>query len=316
MTSLWLLLLAVALMAGGAHLRRADVLRRSPRLALATWLVLPTAALLALVLAGLTQIVPASMLGGSIAQVLHACLWTLQAAYAAPRELPGVALAATLTVAGTGWAAACVVAELLSRARQRRHVRRTLAAVASRDEDLGATVLHSDAAAVYCVPGRGRSVVVTTGALRALDEEELEAVLAHERAHLAGRHHVPVAVAHGLRRAFPRVPLFATAAAEVDRAVEELADDAAARRTDRTTVAGALVTLAGMHAPAPALAAAASLGAVRVRRLLQPSRPLTPLQVVGGAAALTATIALPIVLAVYPAVAASVAEYCVMPPVG
>ena len=48
--------------------------------------------------------------------------------------------------------------------------------------------------AVYCVPGRPPTIVLTTGALAVLDTEQLTAVLAHERAHLAGRHHLLLAV--------------------------------------------------------------------------------------------------------------------------
>jgi hypothetical protein len=40
-----------------------------------------------------------------------------------------------------------------------------------------------------CVSGRHPMVIVTTGALRALDAGQLDAVLAHARAHLAGLHH-------------------------------------------------------------------------------------------------------------------------------
>lgn len=43
--------------------------------------------------------------------------------------------------------------------------------------------------AAYCVAGRYPTVILTTGALRALDPDQLDAVLAHERAHLAGHHH-------------------------------------------------------------------------------------------------------------------------------
>jgi Zn-dependent protease with chaperone function len=47
---------------------------------------------------------------------------------------------------------------------------------------------------LYCVPGRLPTIVVTTGALAVLEPEQLAAVLAHERAHLAGRHHLLLAV--------------------------------------------------------------------------------------------------------------------------
>ncbi len=49
-----------------------------------------------------------------------------------------------------------------------------------------AFVLDAARPAVYCVPGRPPVIVLTTGALAVLDPEQLAAVLAHERAHLAG----------------------------------------------------------------------------------------------------------------------------------
>lgn len=46
-----------------------------------------------------------------------------------------------------------------------------------------------DAYALPGLPGSPGRIVVTTGMLRALDPAERDALLAHERAHLAGRHH-------------------------------------------------------------------------------------------------------------------------------
>ena len=65
-----------------------------------------------------------------------------------------------------------------------------------------------------------------------------------ERAHLTGRHHLVIILAAALRRAFPHVPFFAAAASQVSCLVEMAADDAAARRAHRLTLADALLTLA------------------------------------------------------------------------
>ncbi|MGI8448167.1 MAG: M48 family metalloprotease [Streptosporangiaceae bacterium] len=61
-------------------------------------------------------------------------------------------------------------------------------------------LLEDDRPAVYCVPAR-RRIVFTTGALRRLDSPQLDAVLAHERAHLAGRRHLVIILATSLRGA-------------------------------------------------------------------------------------------------------------------
>ena len=52
------------------------------------------------------------------------------------------------------------------------------------------TVLDDAGPDAYALPGRPGAIVVTTGMLRALDPAEREVLLAHERAHLAGRHHL------------------------------------------------------------------------------------------------------------------------------
>src|SRR2546430_14723723 len=69
---------------------------------------------------------------------------------------------------------------------------------------LGSILLDHDEAAAWCLPGAGGQVVLTTAAVHALDEAQLAAVLAHERAHQRGRHHLLVALAGSLAAAFPR----------------------------------------------------------------------------------------------------------------
>jgi hypothetical protein len=165
-------------------------------------------------------------------------------------------------------------------------------------------VLDDPRPAAYCVAGRPAAIVVTCGALRVLAPAQLTAVLAHERAHLACGHHALTTVIRGLAAAFPGLPLFARAAAEVGRLAEMSADDAAARAAGRPVVAAALLALAtgqpvpgqpvpGQPAPgqpAPvvglpfraatsATPAAGLIGAAvhavpaRVSRLLTPARP-------------------------------------------
>lgn len=147
--------------------------------------------------------------------------------------------------------------------------------------------------------------MLTTAAVRALDADELAAVLAHERAHLRERHHLVVAAANGLERAFPHVPLFAAAAVETARLVELCADDAAAGDTDQVSVAAALLALAGMRAPQAALAAAACGGAARVTRLLAPATPVGVARRCVVLTLLTLVTVAPALLAAYPALAAA-----------
>jgi len=155
----------------------------------------------------------------------------------------------------------------------------------------GTVVLDDPRPAAYCVAGRPAAIVVTSGALGLLGGPQLAAVLAHERAHLAGRHHLLTTVTRGLTAAFPGVPLFTRGAAEVARLSEMAADDAAVRLAGRPALVTALLAiatgapvpgagLAGLAAghgvsghgavPASGLAATACAVPARVERLLDP----------------------------------------------
>jgi Zn-dependent protease with chaperone function len=152
-------------------------------------------------------------------------------------------------------------------------------------------------------------VVLTTGALAALDQGQLDAVLAHERAHLAGRHHRLLAMARIGRQVLPFLPLLQDAAAPLARLVEMHADDAATRSRDPRALATALVALATAASPVPApaaptLAAAATDAVQRIHRLLGPVEPLGRarrqlLRATASALALT-----PVALALAPAMLA------------
>jgi Zn-dependent protease with chaperone function len=166
-----------------------------------------------------------------------------------------------------------------------------------------AVVLDTPQPAVYCVPGRPATIVLTTGALAVLDEPQLLAVLAHEHAHLAGRHHLLVTLGKAARAGFPGVPLFARGADEVARLAEMRADDVAAGRSGRVTLLRALVAMGtGQPLAAPSAALAATGGAVtaRVRRLLDPpsgaSRACHGLALAGVLVALAAvSVVLPVI---------------------
>jgi Zn-dependent protease with chaperone function len=134
-----------------------------------------------------------------------------------------------------------------------------------------AVVLDAAPRVAYCVPGRPATIVLSSGALAVLDPAQLTAVLAHERAHLAGRHHLLLSLTRGLGASFPAVPLFTLGSDEVARLAEMCADDAAARRAGRRTLVAALLAMGtGTPVPAAALAATGCATAARVQRLLEP----------------------------------------------
>jgi Zn-dependent protease with chaperone function len=143
--------------------------------------------------------------------------------------------------------------------------------------DSGTVVLEASQPAAYCLPGRPGTIVVTSGALELLEPAQLTAVLAHERAHLAGRHHLLIALTRGLAAIFPGVPLFTRGSGEIARLAEMRADDAAVRSAGRRPLVEALLAigtgarLPATVLPATVLAAAGYAVAARVQRLVEPA---------------------------------------------
>ncbi|MEU4080585.1 M56 family peptidase [Streptomyces venezuelae] len=138
------------------------------------------------------------------------------------------------------------------------------------DPALRATVLDDDRPAVYCLPGRSRRVVVSSGAVDTLTPAQLAAALAHERAHISGRHHLLVAATEAFAAVFARLPLARHGGAAVPLLLEMAADDRALRRCTRDALATALYALASGRAPRSAFAAGGPSAALRMRRILTP----------------------------------------------
>ena len=154
-----------------------------------------------------------------------------------------------------------------------------------------AVVLDDPHPAAYCMPGRPATIVVTSGAIAVLGAEQLAAVLAHERAHLAGRHHLLLTLTRGLAASVPGLPLFTQGPAEVAQLAEMCADDTAARQAGRPALLAALLTMGtGQPVPTAALAATAGAVATRVQRLIDP--PCHARQARNGAALIAVTVAL------------------------
>src|SRR5487761_1715705 len=211
-----------------------------------------------------------------------------------------------LILAGAVLARTAVTATTHLRAAGRQALRhaQTARLVGVPDPALGAVLVEDSRPAAYCVAGRHPTVVLTTGAVAALNPGQLDAVLAHERAHLDSHHHRLLAMARIGRQVLPFLPLMRDADAQVARLVELHADDAAQRARGPRPLATALVTLATTGSPAPALAAAATDTVQRIHRLLDPAEPLGTgrrqmLRATAAALALT-----PLLLALVPAVVA------------
>jgi len=176
--------------------------------------------------------------------------------------------------------------------------------VGHREPTLGAVLVDHAQPAAYCVAGPHPTVILTTAALQALDPAQVDAVLAHERAHLASHHHRVLAIARIGRQVLPFLPLMRDADTQITRLVEMHADDAATTGRDTGPLATALVVLATASGPAPGLAAAATDAVQRIQRLLRPAEPLSLIRrqlLRASAAALALT---PVLVALTPAMVA------------
>ncbi|KMO95271.1 M48 family metalloprotease [Streptomyces roseus] len=196
----------------------------------------------------------------AFAHLLHPLQAGPAALVATISTLAGGALAVAASAAARG-----VTAEV-ARLRAARDL------VAGIPEAGGLCVLDDDRPDAFALPGgtpRTGRIVVTAGMLRALDPREREALLEHERAHLAGHHHVFLAVAQLAGWCHPAL---ASALPVVSLAAERAADEAAARAcgdrrlTARAIGRAALASTAcrsGLHVPA--VAARGTTGPVPAR---------------------------------------------------
>lgn len=282
---------------------------RAPRAAIAIWQAIAGSVVMAIVLGAMALTFPTMRVSANLAMLLQECALALRDHYASPGGAVAAGTGAVLALAVIARLTWCIGLALMRAAAQRRRIRNTLAVLGRTGPSGQVVVVDSDTPAAYCVPGTRRRIVVTTAALDALDDAQLHAVLAHERAHLRGRHDLVIAGAAALAQAFGRVRLFRLAHDEVVRLVELLADDVAVRGSDRLTVAEALLTL-GSAGPAGALSAGGSATGARVRRLIAGHRPLGRARTAACSASVAALLAAPVLVLAAPAVLAWSSHYC------
>ncbi|MEU0170577.1 M56 family metallopeptidase [Streptomyces iakyrus] len=177
-----------------------------------------------------------------------------------------LAAPAAIVLLPVGWFVRC--AWQARRARQRHLDVLTLVGEPAPQYD--ATVLDHAVPAIYCLPGRCRRVVITRGALEVLTEEQLRAVLEHERAHIEGRHHLLHVLADAFSRAFPGLPLARHAKEQTGLLTEMIADDRALRFHRRDALATAMCEVAAGRPPQAALGAGGTGALLRLRRILTP----------------------------------------------
>jgi Zn-dependent protease with chaperone function len=289
---------------GSRLLGRSRWTARAPLLAIVTYLTAGWSVVAALGLAGLTLAVHATALGGGLSDLIGACVLRLRETYSTPGGATVAGLGLTLAGAVAARTVLTAMTHLRAAGRQALTHAQTARLVGRPEPTLGAVLVEHSEPVAYCVAGRHPTVILSTGTLQALDPAQLAAVLAHERAHLTGRHHRLLALARIGSLVLPVLPLMRDTDAQVARLVEMHADDTAARASDPRSLATALVVLATGASPAPALAAAATDAVQRIHRLLRPAEPLSAarrrlLRATAASLALT-----PVLLALAPALLA------------
>lgn len=180
------------------------------------------------------------------------CLGSLQ--HAAQPWIGEAAAGASVVLAATATARVSRLARRQLRARSAvRDYHRDVIAVVARTDSGPEPIMWLDhpLPLAYSIDGHPGYVVATEGLLAHLDVDQQRAVIAHERAHLRGRHHRIVNICEILASAFPRVPLFAAAPSAVRVLVEIAADRAAADATSAETVRSALSTVSQANSARP-----------------------------------------------------------------
>jgi Zn-dependent protease with chaperone function len=267
-----LLLYSLAVLVAGPPLLRALTRHgHAPRFGVAAWLTaIGTVVLTWLAAAGIVIVEMASHWNYPRLLVVS-CLARLGGlvtddAGIAPQVTLGAIVAAALMATLAGGRVARTVSRMRARAHKHAEAVR-LVGRGTADPDV--VIVEGAEPAAYCVSGRPSTIVVTSAALAALDNHELAAVLAHERAHLTGHHSMVVTTLRGLATVLPKVALMREGATEVSRLLEMCADDASARRHGSAPLLSGLITLC-RAAPAEALAAANVAVLERAERLALP----------------------------------------------
>jgi hypothetical protein len=295
-------------------LARLRTLDRWPQLAAYLWVAAATGALGAVLLAGLLLLVPTARLGIGLADLLGTCVMAVRAALDVPRggssAWVGLALLGVVLVGLVlgGWSVG-------RRARGLRRLHRDLLTFAGRTEPgpPGVTVLDHPVALAYCLPGRDGPVVLSSAALERLEPRHLDAVVAHERAHQAGRHHGLLLVAGVLRVGFPWLPAARMGRPAVGRLVELAADDVAARSHGGGEVAEALVRLGDAPTPEAVLGAGGVTVIERIGRLLGPAPRRAGLALLAGVLLVVLPVVVQVVALVGPLARVAGVASCPLP---
>jgi Zn-dependent protease with chaperone function len=246
-----------------AMLARATWPSRAPRAAIVLWQSIALAAVLSAFSAGIAIASRLFAPGddgrptATITSEIAALGWPLWITY--------LTVFALTLVIGARLAVAIVQVAIATRRRRAHH--RMVVDLVGKSQKSGLRILDVDEPLAYCLPGVRSRVVVSEGTLTTLADNEIAAILSHERAHLRARHDLVLEMFTAVHAAFPRFVRSASALDAVRLLIEMLADDAAVRTSGPTPLARALVACATGRTPAGALAAGGPTTVTRVHRL-------------------------------------------------
>ena len=233
----------VALVLSGpvpAMLARATWPTRAPRAAIVLWQSIALAAVLSAFSAGIAIASRLFVPGtdgrptATITSEIEALGWPLWTAYV-------IVFTVTLLI-GARLTYAVVQVAIATRRRRAHH--RMVVDLVGKSQGNHLWILDVAQPLAYCLPGVRSRVVVSEGALNALADNEMAAILTHERAHLRARHDLVLEMFTAVHAAFPRFVRSAHALHAVRLLIELLADDAAVRAAGPTPLARALVACA------------------------------------------------------------------------
>lgn len=249
---------------GPVYLRGAVSPRVRPGLALTGWIV-SVLAVVAFAVAGAVLLsVPHNESVDSLIGMATACVNTGEHLWETMLRLSGVTV-----VLGAVLRTVFVTVRMGRKdsARKHRHLT-TLKLLGKPDPDAQDPLfwLTESTPVAYSLGGRKGTIVASTG-IAALNPAAREAVLAHERAHLRGRHHRLVLLVGVLFRALPFVPLFRAAPPMVRVLVELSADATAARSCGCGGVRRALRAVTAESVPTESLAMSREAVELRLRWL-------------------------------------------------
>jgi Peptidase family M48 len=177
-------------------------------------------------------------------------------------------LAGSLLLAALIAAGALIRSRAIAIARSYRHA-------AAMTASGGIVVLPGASIEAYTMPGNPGRIVISGRLLNHLDARQQSALVAHEHAHLTGRHYL---FASAARLAAAANPLLRPVARSVEYALERWADEHAAAVTgNRRLVAetiGEVALIASPHSPHRSSLALGALGARRMRVSLNSAGPV------------------------------------------